>query len=54
MLYTTKSMDKKSKILIALVVVATLFSAAVLYKKIMMQHNFEIIQTESGIPEVGE
>jgi hypothetical protein len=47
-------MDKKSRVLIAVSIAAVLVSTLILYRNTMVLHRFDIIQTESGIPEVEE
>ena len=47
-------MDKKSRVLIAISIIAVLVSMGVLYRNTMVRQEFEIIQTETGIPEVEE
>lgn len=47
-------MDKKSRILIALLILGVFFSIALLYKKTMIDHDFAVLETESGIPEISE
>lgn len=45
-------MDKKSRILLITIIIATLFSIGVLYRKTMILHDFNITEHDSGVPEV--
>jgi hypothetical protein len=45
-------MDKKSRTLLVFVIIATLFSIGVLYRKTIVLHQFDITENESGIPEI--
>jgi hypothetical protein len=47
-------MDKKSRVLIGMSIIAVLISAGVLYRNTMVLHRFEIIQNDDGVPEVEE
>lgn len=45
-------MDKRSQMLIAVVIVGIFFSITILYRKIMLRHNFDVMTSESGMPEI--
>lgn len=44
-------MDKKSQVLLIVVSIAILVSIGYMYKKYVIDKNFEIFQTESGVPD---